>query len=625
MRHFLHVGALLSLLFLGVPVTHAADILDEVPSDSLGFVVVHNLSAVDAKVGQLAALLQRNLPRPLAFLKNLTGVSDGLQTEGDLMIALFRSAEGADDRIRFCVWLPVTDFDRFLDSLGATSIDGVAAATIAGEDLLIARRGAWALIMDPDERSHITQLAAAPVAHSPVAAWRPWVNANDATFVAFNPGVELLLEWTLATPDEGPSPEPAAEDPFGARNAPNRRAVVVASSMRSPADLLQNARESTRKWFAAIPGLRDALQQASILGCGLRVDAGSNTVASLRIAFPSERTAPFGADAAQKPAELPFSLFESGGFVLNGAGHLPSPVVAALATGYLTRSTMELNETDRKPEFSDEIVKRMQEAAAQAAAEVRAIAVLSQPGDEAQPVYSNEFLTLRVESAANFTQRANEVMRLWNKANREAKSDLQIVFDVEETKVGEREATLYSLNMVDLAGGVILPEVRQTMEKMFGPGGKLRFWIIPADENTILLASATPDQVANALTAFDRKRRIEWRGDQLSETNTLLPVEADWRLFIDLHRFADWSRREAGAVVGVPVIGGPLVREFPASPPVGLAGGFRGGELWLDAAVPSLTLKSADTFLARNRTRVPVQLRARAIPAAPRPAPAPNR
>ena len=37
-------------------------------------------------------------------------------------------------------------------------------------------------------------------------------------------------------------------------------------------------------------------------------------------------------------------------------------------------------------------------------------------------------------------------------------------------------------------------------------------------------------------------------------------------------------------MIGVPVVGGPLVLDFPTSPPLALAGGIRDGEMWLDGA-----------------------------------------
>ena len=57
------------------------------------------------------------------------------------------------------------------------------------------------------------------------------------------------------------------------------------------------------------------------------------------------------------------------------------------------------------------------------------------------------------------------------------------------------------------------------------------------------------------------------------------------------------------AIVGVPVIGGPLVKEFPETPPIGGAGGVREHELWIDVGVPVETISGAGTYLQKLRAR----------------------
>ena len=186
--------ALLLLVILAPHVSRGANVLNELPNDALGFVLIHNLSTVDAKVGQLGALLQRNIPRPIAFLKEFAGVGEGLNPDGDVLLALFPESHGSGDSLVYCVWLPVTDYDRFLASLGATPIDGIAAATVAGEDLLVAQHGNWALVMDPDQHERIVQLASAPSTTPPMPPWNKWIEANDVTVVAYPPGVRALAQ-----------------------------------------------------------------------------------------------------------------------------------------------------------------------------------------------------------------------------------------------------------------------------------------------------------------------------------------------------------------------------------------------------------------------------------------------
>src|SRR6185369_15908560 len=109
-------------------------------------------------------------------------------------------------RLRYGVWLPLADYARFGKSIGASSPDGISTVTVAGEDLLVARRGEWALMMDTDQRERMTQLVAA-AASAPVSAqiagWKKWIDANDATVVAYAAGVRELLSWADDSDGDG--------------------------------------------------------------------------------------------------------------------------------------------------------------------------------------------------------------------------------------------------------------------------------------------------------------------------------------------------------------------------------------------------------------------------------------
>lgn len=603
----------------------AANVLTEVPSDALGFVLVRNLSSADTKVSQLATLLQRNVPRPLQFLKDFAGISEGINPNGDFLLALFPSANGEDGRLVFCIWLPVSDYDRFLASFGATSIDGVAAATIAGEDLLIARRGEWALIMDPDQHDRITQLAAAQADPPPMPDWTKWVESNDMTVVAFAAGVR-----TLAASMTENEPSSQGQSGFGDRNAlppypnANRRVYISARRYLTLTDILENVRTEFKKWSIAMPELADAMNHANLVGCGLRIDDGGNTRASVRVALDKAATSSLAATEGTGKDNLPPTLYSGSTFVSSGAGMLAQPVLAAYTRGYI-RYLAEDMKNEERTMLDEATLKRLMGAGEEAAALVRAIHFVNQPGAETEPVYSNNFVALRVASADKFVGHAKEVMRLWNTANRNAKGDAKLIFEVEETKIGETPAALYLLDMVEISGGMVLPEIRQQMEKMFGPEGKLRIWIVPTDETTVVLAMATPDQIGALLKVISKNESIDWNRDGLREINALLPEASDWRLFFDPHRYLDWQRREQAAMVGVPIIGGTLVRDFPVAPPVGIAGSVHDGELRFEAAALAPTVKSADMYLARNRSRAAIQFRARVLAPAPAPAPAPQK
>src|SRR5262245_50540435 len=133
----------LSLMLLAPRTSRADDVLQQVPGDALGFIVVHNLAAVDSKVTQTGSLLGRDIPKPLAFLKQVTGVAEGLDSQGDFLLALLPAGDANAADYHYAAWLPASDYNRLLNSLGAKLQDGITIAKVAGENVLVARRGAW--------------------------------------------------------------------------------------------------------------------------------------------------------------------------------------------------------------------------------------------------------------------------------------------------------------------------------------------------------------------------------------------------------------------------------------------------------------------------------------------------
>jgi hypothetical protein len=265
------------------------------------------------------------------------------------------------------------------------------------------------------------------------------------------------------------------------------------------------------------------------------------------------------------------------------------------AAELFVRAAVDDLKSEQRSVVDDATVARFQKALQIALAEVTSAAVLTQPGEKAEGVYTNDFLVVHVASADSFIDRADDVMRLWNTLNRDAEGDSPLIFDVEEQKLGKRAATRYSLDVAG-AEGLAIPEVRQAMEKFFGPGGKMQLWIAPVDDHNVLLASATEPEVAAALEVLASRRPVDWDQPEMDGANKLLPKEADWRLFFSPHAYAQWHRRWKDAMTG-PVLGRRPAKDFPASPPIGIAGGLRHNELLIEAAVPAETIQSAGAYL----------------------------
>jgi hypothetical protein len=595
------VPPVLSLLLLASAAGpgRAADVVQQLPNDALGFIVVKNLAAADTKIDQLLTTIQIEFAAPLAFLKAVTGISEGLDPQGDMMFAVLPGA-GSAGSPKFAVWLPVRDYPRLITSLDGAPAQPIVAVTVAGQDVLVGHVENWALLMDPDERERMEQLiAGTQKPRADLAKWNAWIRDNDLTAVALPKGIRTFLAWAASAPPAMqifPAQDEGNPFDFGQTNDEDDL-FAAADEPAATTNFDAKYWTTVRKWTTASPQLTEAILRAKLVGCALRLDENGNLHAGFRLSGFDER--PHSANEQQNAdaAPLPPALFQGGPFVLNAAGNLPPALTATAARVYVQAVIDELK-TEANMQLRDTTVNQFQQAVDRASGGVRSVVLLTQPGDKQEGVYTNDFLVVRAASAGAFADDAKEVLRLWNTMNRDAEAATRLVFDVEETNFGDRTATQYSLDIAAADGAPELPEIRQAMEKLFGPGGKLRLWIVPVDNENVLLASATPNQLAAALSVLDRKQAVDWSDPELAAVNQMLPSNADWRLFFSPRHYNSWHRRQMDAITG-PVLGGPLVKEFPSAPPIGVAGGRNNDELWIETAVPSATLKSTGEYLKK--------------------------
>jgi hypothetical protein len=574
----------------------AADILQNVPTDTLGFVVIKNLNATDTKVGQLLKTLNAQYPPPLLFLEAVTGIREGLDAQGDFLIAMLPPSQ-PNTEPQYCVWLPVADYDRMLTLLEATPGDPISAIRIADEDLLVARQGDWAVLMDPDQRPRMEQmLSAAPNPPAAAAKWKTWIDNNDVAIVCLQPGIRQILEWSAKLPKSSdPGAEQPEEDVFGELEEPAEDALFVDAAVddSAPNPLYDPIRIAVHKWVVRSSKVEEMVSHAEAIGAAARLDDAGNVVASLRLR--STKDDAWHSDINAKTS-LPSALFTTGEFIANGAGHFPPGLTLLIASIQARRILDDLKVNDRI-ELDDELAAEFEKTLAIAASDVAAWSIVHKPGDLKTGVHNNNFLVLRVASSKSFLEHADDAMQRWNTMHRESPSEAKYVFDIEDTKLGDRQAIQYLLDIGATGGLPAIPEIRQLMEKFFGPGGKMRMWIVPVDDQTVLVATATPEQVTAALQALDRREPIQWNKPELAAANMLLPDNIDWRIFFSPRNYYEWKRRETEATNnGVPVIGAKPAKEFPASPPVAIFGKVHNNELEVNAAITADTIKSAGMY-----------------------------
>lgn len=591
----------LSLIFGVVGVSRGDYVLHQVPPAALGVLVVKNIGDIDTKTVQLFKKFKVNFPSPLFFLQTSTGMREGLNSEGDFMLVILPSRGTPSSKPRFALWLPVRDYAQLLTSLQGSSEERITVVTVAGENVLIAQRGEWALVMDPDERQQMEQLLASePSPPPPLASWNDWIEANDIAVVMLQNGIRTTLSWAMQTErnrlDTHPGPKDQSdEDPFGFGGASQSNDPFVTIPATPPDNIQFAIQAAIRKAANRSPQLAKWLLQASAAGCAMRLDDRENMQAEVRVKLANSAV-DTKANAQSPVQSQSLALYQGGEFVLNGGGKV-SPSLASIVAEVWVRSLIHDLHTQERMELPAVATAQFAQAVERAAAEVVSASVFTQPGQAQDGIYTNSFLVLQTRQSTSFVDQCTAALRLWNAINQQARGGTPLIFEVDAVTIGPRTATQYSLDIAAADGAPPLPEIRHTMEKFFGPGGKLRLWAVPVDDQIVLLASATVEQVTAALEILDRKLTADWSRPELLTTNQLLPQDADWRLFFSPHGYNTWLKRQSEAIVAAAVIGGPLVKHFPSCPPVGSAGGVRNSELWFEVVLPAETLTGLATYL----------------------------
>jgi hypothetical protein len=590
-RFVLRIATFFLLGLIHVAAGHAASVVDQVPKDALGFVAVHNLALADAKLGNAFAALKFPIPAPLAVIKAASGIGAGLDTDRDTLVVLLP----ADDQSRpfhLALWLPVKDYGAFVRSLDGDAERRTAAVTIAGEDLLVAQYKDWAVVMDPDQLRRLEQLESEAASSTSTAAkWASFVDAHDVTVVALRGGFQLLMAAAAPAPASDaaaktPPPAGGLENPFGGKNPAASSLAVMAAAFNSARELLES-----------VPEMKRLTSEAVGIGCGLRFDEAGNAKATFRAVLPPDAGASATATTAGRTQHSSAPcLYDGNEFVMNGAGAASPPWTVSMVAPYVQQVGSELA-NDYGAKVDDASLTAFRSLVEPAVGQVQAISLLTRPGGDNESVYSNSFLAVRVASGDEFVKQAKAVVDAWNTMLAKAEGGVGLVFEEKAISVAGQDGTEYSIDMAKAVGAPQLPEARQSMEKLFGPGGRFRLQLLKVDDSTVLMAIATEEQLARPIQVLQSAESAGAESDaKLPMVTALLSDDSDWKLYISIDGYNRWMKRQMEAVVG-PVFGGPVVRPFPASPPIGAAGGATGSAMWAEVAVPADTLRGIGEFL----------------------------
>jgi len=177
----------------------AEDVLTLLPEKSLGFAVVNRLANVSEKLGKHAQNLGIPMPDLLTMAKASTGVQQGLDDQGVLMVAVVSSIDGSKKIEDFegLLALPLSDYKQFIEPFGGDASSEITELDMDGVPMLAAEKSGYALLVsnDAEHRSLLEKVLKQDAKVAPeIAALKKWIAENDAAVVVLAPGIKRFAE-----------------------------------------------------------------------------------------------------------------------------------------------------------------------------------------------------------------------------------------------------------------------------------------------------------------------------------------------------------------------------------------------------------------------------------------------
>jgi hypothetical protein len=190
-------------------------------------------------------------------------------------------------------------------------------------------------------------------------------------------------------------------------------------------------------------------------------------------------------------------------------------------------------------------------------------------------------------------------MEMWNELTKKSSSDIKLAYEFTDLEVAGKPAVLMSMDVGAAAADENVPMVKPLMEAMFGADGKMRFYVIAADANTVVMAVAPEDRAAKAVEAVLAGETGLSQLAEVRATAALLNPEAPWTGFVSPPGCVAWFGRLMTTFMGQ--FGAPAITipEYPVGPPIGYSMNLADGQFQGEMVVPVQALNDLAAYIKK--------------------------
>jgi hypothetical protein len=578
----------LGLFLLFPPAVVVAAAPEPVTGDLLLSISCHDLRQLDDCVTRVSRQLEIPIPSPLSLLNTIMGTNNGIAPTGNLCLQLLA---GPTLKIepKLCLQIPVTDFDRFATNLGGNPKGKLTTLHLAGQKLAAGHRNATVLLMDETDRPILQKLIAQDQSPADEAGWQAWSKEQDFVIRLTRLGLTLIADRAriqLAT------------------NNLDYQADTIAELDHRPNSI---DRPMTR-WYPVWDMLEEFIKQYPVVGLilphteslaiGLRIHNEADLSVELRLRWRDD--SPFAGILARDISHVDVvDRFQASSFIFLGGGFLQPAVAGPLVRSY-TRYQLASLEDYGNDKYQQEDVEKLVRDIEAILNDTQVLSVIQRKTGQDEGVYGNTFMLLHTENADHLRDTIAKAFMSWNWLMDHAEGDICLQFDSTAISIADKPATEYTADMLKAVGAVPSPEVKEAMKALFGPGGLYRMQLVRIDGKTVLLGNATVAQTEQLLAELgtDGPRLLE--SSEIKALENFFKCKPHFEFYIDPSELMSHKKRAQTAELGE-VLGGPLVRQFPDTPPLGVALRLDPGELHAELAVTEKTLTGLVKYLKHEQ------------------------
>lgn len=535
----------LVLWLMGANTVRAVDGLSYLPEDVLSFAMVRNVQAANDKIVKFVGVFHDGLPAPLEMVQAMTGLSAGLNLEGDLLFGLLPSSEPGVPAPMFL--LPVIDYNAFAEAMKADATGEICRITVANQDVLVAKRADFAVVMNLEHRELMQKVLAQPEkTPAAVAELTEWLAVNDIAIVVSPAGIAYIAEQNKRQLEDTDATE-----------VPSQPSAI-------PNDMLTLGDDLPFAEF-----FRENVQSAAL---GMAIDDDINARVRWHVQF--QQPIAEAKLTEVEDAEKPLTGFAAKPYVVAGGGPVP------LGTGtwlpeLFTNISRTMATQDGRDDFTEADWQEVQHSYELAVADLQKVSYLITTGKEGEPLLSVVFARLTVADSAKYMQSLKELFDLSNKLIQRSKSDIKLVYEIADTEIAGAKGIEVTCDLDEAAGDGDNIIWQTMLTSLLGIDHKLSLYFVTADDSHIFFGIESSEKLESFIADFKKQDPGLSKDHQVQTTLKLTDVEADW---VGLLNPEGLMTLVKNALKSMMLLGSfPELPEYPSAPPLALT--MNGGDV----------------------------------------------